>query len=54
MPSVSDKQKRLMEMASKVAGRKTLRTSGHKVPPLKVAQEFRAADRAKARKRKGK
>jgi len=54
MPSTSDRQRRLMEMASTVAGRKKLRTSGYKVPPLKVAKEFMAADRAKARKRKGK
>lgn len=51
MPSVSEAQRRLMEMAATAKGRKKIRG---KKPPLAVAKEFRAADRAKARKAKGK
>ena len=49
MPSVSEKQRRLMEMAANAKSRKQ---AHGKLPPLDVAREFRAADRAKARKKK--
>jgi len=48
MPSKSEAQRRLMEMAANPKSRRKMR--GRK-PPLKVAREFRAADRARARRK---
>ncbi len=47
MPSSTESQRRFMEMCSTPAGRAKARG---KCPPLEVANEFVAADRAKARK----
>jgi hypothetical protein len=49
MPSVSEPQRRFMEMCSTPEGR--AKAEG-KCPPAKVAQDFRAADHAKAHARK--
>lgn len=47
MPSVSQKQHSFMSMASTMKGRKKLKSEGHHVPPMKVALEFRHADKGK-------
>lgn len=47
MPSVSAAQHRYMAMASTPAGRAKLRSEGHKLPPEKVAAEFRHADKGR-------
>jgi hypothetical protein len=44
MPSTSAAQHRFMAMASTSAGRAKLKAEGHKLPPAKVATEFRKAD----------
>lgn len=49
MPSKTPKQARFMRMASTAKGRRKARS---KLPPVKVAKEFVAADSRKARKRK--
>lgn len=49
MPSRTEKQRRFMEMCSTREGRKKAKG---KCPPQKVAREYRAADRRKARKGK--
>lgn len=41
MPAKTGKQQRFMAMASTPAGRKKLKQEGRKVPPVKVAKEFR-------------
>lgn len=47
MPSESGAQHRFMAMASTAAGRAKLKHEGVKVPPQKVATEFRKADKGK-------
>lgn len=55
MPSTTEKQRRLMEAAATPKGRAKIRARGKlKPPPVNVAREFRAADRAKLRKAKRK
>lgn len=41
MPAKTARQRKFMGMASTTKGRKTLKAEGKKVPPLKVAKEFR-------------
>ena len=43
MPAVSERQQRYMAMASTPKGRAKLRAEGRKVPPQRVAEEFRVA-----------
>ncbi len=45
MPAKTLKQHRFMAMASTTAGRAKLKAEGVKVPPKKVATEFRHADK---------
>lgn len=47
MPSTSARQHRFMAMASTPAGRAKLKAKGVKVPPQKVALEFRHADKGR-------
>ena len=55
MPSRSEEQRRLMEAAATPKGRVKIRARGKiKPPPIKVARDFRAADRAKLRRAKRK
>lgn len=44
MPSTSEKQRRFMAMCSSPKGRRKARG---KCPPLKIAEEFREADKGK-------
>lgn len=46
MPSKTPRQRRFMEGCASDKGRAKM---GKKCPPKRVAQDFRAADRAKAR-----
>lgn len=47
MPSSSRAQHDFMAMASTAAGRARMRAGGGRVPPMKVAMEFRKADKGR-------
>ena len=52
MPSKTRAQHNYMAMASTAKGRKKLKASGRKkLPSIKVAKEFLAADRGKKKRR---
>lgn len=53
MPSTSGAQHRFMAMVSTAAGRAKLKREGVKMPPQKVAAEFRHADKGKHFSTKG-
>lgn len=47
MPSVSGAEHGFMAMASTEAGRRKLRASGKKPPPMSVAKDFLKADKGR-------